>query len=577
MRHDPDRPLDLRLRGAGYRVHVARLGANRYRVGITGGGEEHPAEVQVERFDEHSGRIVVNGQRFRLTSATHGPTHLVEVDGVTHRIGRDEGGVVRSPAPSLVVATPVAAGDEVEAGAPVLVLESMKMETVLRAPFRARIRECQVSVGSQVEAGAPLMRLEPLGRGAPRMPRTQPAGEAVEIDLPGAPPALPPAERAWQSLRDLRDLLLGFDAGPADRERMLAGYLAGRAELGRRAVAGETELLTVFADLSDLSRNRPGSDLAAEPGSAEHSPREYFHSYLRSLDVERAGVPESFQARLSRVLSHYGVTDLARSPELETAVFRIFLAQQRMAGDAAVVSEVLRQWLATAPPAEPLRERAGLALERLIEATQRRLPAVSDLARGVVFRWFAQPLLRRNRARVYAAVRAGPAVPGPQPGRAGPRGARPGDGGQLRAAGAAPRPADPPGRRRSRAAARGADPPLLRQPAAGRRHRARRRRLPDRHRRERRPRRRYPGRRHGRRHRGPPGRARRGRRARRTAASTAASGRDGRGPVRHLGGPAGRGRTRGTARRAAGGKPAGRGNPRGSRGSPSPSPAPAAR
>ncbi len=30
---------------------------------------------------------------------------------------------------------------------------------------------------------------------------------------------------------------------------------------------------------------------------------------------------------------------------------------------------------------------------------------MSDLARGVVFRWFAQPLLRRNRARVYAAVR----------------------------------------------------------------------------------------------------------------------------------------------------------------------------
>ena len=30
---------------------------------------------------------------------------------------------------------------------------------------------------------------------------------------------------------------------------------------------------------------------------------------------------------------------------------------------------------------------------------------MSDLARGVVFRWFAQPLLRRNRARVYAAIR----------------------------------------------------------------------------------------------------------------------------------------------------------------------------
>lgn len=52
-----------------------------------------------------------------------------------------------------------------------------------------------------------------------------------------------------------------------------------------------------------------------------------------------------------------------------------------------------------------MREPAGLALERLIAATQVRFPVVADLARGVVFAWFAQPLLRRNRARVYAEVR----------------------------------------------------------------------------------------------------------------------------------------------------------------------------
>ena len=48
-------------------------------------------------------------------------------------------------------------------------------------------------------------------------------------------------------------------------------------------------------------------------------------------------MPDGFQARLARVLGHYGVTGLDRTPELEAAVFRIFLAQQRMAADAAVV------------------------------------------------------------------------------------------------------------------------------------------------------------------------------------------------------------------------------------------------
>ncbi len=402
--HDPGRPLELKLRGAAYRVSVARMGPRRFQVGISAGADAHQADVELERFDAHSGRIVVNGRRFRLIMATHGPIHLVEVDGVAHRISLDEGGVVRSPAPALVVATPVRAGDEIEGNAPVLVLESMKMETVLRAPFRARIKECLVSVGNQVDAGAPLLRLEPVAAedAAQDSPVSAPA---AEIDLPASPADIPTARQARLFLEDLRGLLLGFDGDAADRDRLLAGWLSARAELGGQPLPGEPELLTVFADLSELSRNRTGNDLEAEPGELVHSPREYFHSYLQSLDVERAGVTTGFQARLKRMLGHYGVVGFDRTPELETAVFRIFLAQQRMTGTAGIVVELLRQWLTSAPPPEPLVEPAGLTLEHLIEATQVRFPAISDLARGVVFRWFAQPLLRRNRARVYAAVR----------------------------------------------------------------------------------------------------------------------------------------------------------------------------
>ncbi|GAA4011135.1 biotin carboxylase N-terminal domain-containing protein [Allokutzneria multivorans] len=402
VQHESGRPLDLKLRGVGYRVSVARVGQNRFRVGISGGGDVHPADIEINRFDAHSGQIVVNGRRFRLISATHGPIHLVEVDGVTHRISRDEGGVVRSPAPALVVATPLAVGDEVDADAPILVLESMKMETVLRAPFRARVRECPVSVGSQVETGAPLMRLEPLTDGDEEE-ETGGAAETVEIDLP-VQAEIPVAERVERGLQDLRSLLLGFDVDPQDRKRVLADYVAARSELDGRPLPGELELFTVFADLVELSRNKPTGELV-EPGSPVHSPREYLHSYLQSLDVERAGLPEGFQDKLKRVLAHYGVAELDRTPELESAVFRIFLAHQRMSTDVAIVSELLRQWLAGSPPAEALRERVGLTLEHLVQATQVRFPAVSDLARGVVFRWFAQPLLRRTRAKVYAAVR----------------------------------------------------------------------------------------------------------------------------------------------------------------------------
>ncbi|GAA3718774.1 biotin carboxylase N-terminal domain-containing protein [Nonomuraea antimicrobica] len=407
VQHKSSRPLDLKLRGVGYRVRVARVGATRFRVGVETGDGPRTADVELDRFDRHTGQITVNGSRYRLLTGAHGPILLVEVDGVAHRVGRDEGGVVRSPAPALVVATPLEVGAEVEAGAPVLVLESMKMETVLRAPFRARLKECAVSVGSQVETGAPLLRLEPLADAAAEAEESTAAG-AVPLDLPIAQATVPAWRRATRGQEDLRGLLLGFDLDPHDERRVLDDYLAARQsviETGHRPLAEEIALIEVFADLTELSRNRPAGDDSGGGDAHVHSPREYFHTYLQSLDVERAGLPKTFQARLAKVLTHYGVAELERSGELESAVFRIFLAQQRASADAAIVATLLRAWLREPPPDEALREPAGLALERLLAATQVRFPVVSDLARGVVYAWFGQPLLRRNRARVYANVR----------------------------------------------------------------------------------------------------------------------------------------------------------------------------
>ncbi|MBX6748416.1 MAG: ATP-grasp domain-containing protein, partial [Micromonosporaceae bacterium] len=418
VQHVSGRPIDLKLRGTTYRVRVAQIGPRRFRIGIenpTGpangsanGGTTVDAEI--ERFDEHTGLLLMNGHRFRLVTDTHGPIHLVEVDGVTHRIGRDEGGVVRSPAPALVVATPVQVGDEVEAGAPVLVLESMKMETVLRAPVTAVVRECLVSVGSQVGAGAPLLRLEPIGAqsaaGAASTGRADgdPTAAGDDLRLPPEPVGRSAQERVARGLADLRSLLLGYDVDPRDEGRLLTDYLAARAELDQRPLEGEVELLQVFADLAELSRNRPaGEETRAD--HRVHSPREYFHIYLQSLDVDRAGLPDAFRARLARVLAHYGVDSFDRTPALEEAVFRIFLAQQRASADSAVIVALLQQWLTEPPPGDGLRQIVGQALEHLIFATQLRFPAVGDLARGVVFRWAAQPMLRRRRAEVYASVR----------------------------------------------------------------------------------------------------------------------------------------------------------------------------
>ena len=175
VQHKVGRAVDLKLRGVVHKVTSCAPGR-------TGSASPSTTTVRstptLERIDEYASRLTVEGDRYRLITATHGPVHLVEVDGATHRVSRDEGGVLRSPAPALVVATPAAVGAEVAAGAPVLVLESMKMETVLPAPFAATVKELLVATGSQVETGAPLVRLEPVaerrgggGRGGRRTGR----------------------------------------------------------------------------------------------------------------------------------------------------------------------------------------------------------------------------------------------------------------------------------------------------------------------------------------------------------------------------------------------------------------------
>ena len=42
-----------------------------------------------------------------------GLRYLVEVDGIAHRVSRDDAGIVRASAPALVVSVAVTEGDEV--------------------------------------------------------------------------------------------------------------------------------------------------------------------------------------------------------------------------------------------------------------------------------------------------------------------------------------------------------------------------------------------------------------------------------------------------------------------------------
>ena len=67
---------------------------------------------------------------------------------------------VTAPMPGKVLAVKVKVGDSVTSGAPVLVLEAMKMENDIVAPKDGKVVAVNVKAGDSVESGAVLVSLE---------------------------------------------------------------------------------------------------------------------------------------------------------------------------------------------------------------------------------------------------------------------------------------------------------------------------------------------------------------------------------------------------------------------------------
>lgn len=75
------------------------------------------------------------------------------------RSSRDARGAVRAPMPGLVLRVEVQVGQQVSAGAGLVVLEAMKMENEIRSPSGGTIKAVLVQPGQAVEKGAPLVEV----------------------------------------------------------------------------------------------------------------------------------------------------------------------------------------------------------------------------------------------------------------------------------------------------------------------------------------------------------------------------------------------------------------------------------
>ena len=384
------RVLALRYRGQLYSMKTQRTGPQGYRIEIDG----LRIEAHMDRLDQFECWLTVFGQRFHVVSVNQGISSRIEVDGASHQVDRDDGGVVHAPAPSVVVSIAVKVGDTVEAGDRLAVLEAMKMETQLVAPFSGRIRKVMAMANVQVDAGAPLLQIEASTDDELTVSQTRVIfGEShVQQRQPEA--------TCIQSLKEIRQIMLGFDLEPTDPRRSLTAWAqtcpAQSDEITRR----EDEILSIFTDICSLFHREP--EVNHRASAEEPSAESHLFAYLRMIETNGEGLPPAFVSALRNALAHYGVCDLDASPELKESLLWICKSHQRMAQQTTPILDILERRLHRARALQfPAGNSFRILLDRMIAMTRELYPSVSELAREVRYRCFDQPAFEAARDRVY--------------------------------------------------------------------------------------------------------------------------------------------------------------------------------
>ena len=148
---------DVPSRLQGFRLNARRES----RVYLDADGKPVEGDVAYELPEMHD--IYFPSERVddAVYASGAGRTHRITVRESrgtnTHHAGD---GAILAPMPGKVIAVEVAAGDIVTKGQKLLVLEAMKMEHALTAPFDGTVAELTVAVGAQVQVEALLVRVE---------------------------------------------------------------------------------------------------------------------------------------------------------------------------------------------------------------------------------------------------------------------------------------------------------------------------------------------------------------------------------------------------------------------------------
>lgn len=157
------RTWDVELEDEGVRVGGVPVSADLRRLPGTSvhhlllDGRSHPV-IAAPGEGPGSWRLHVDGERFDAEVVDERTRAIRAMTGAG--AGPKGPKPVRAPMPGLVVRVEVEAGQDVQAGQGVVIVEAMKMENELKAEADGRVAAVRVSAGEAVEKGAVLVEFQ---------------------------------------------------------------------------------------------------------------------------------------------------------------------------------------------------------------------------------------------------------------------------------------------------------------------------------------------------------------------------------------------------------------------------------
>ena len=132
---------------------------SKYRIRMNG----KTYEMEVELVDEQAQTkykkgISIPSAPFANTQSADSVVRVIGPEAKSHTENTDN--KVKSPMPGTILRVLTQAGEPVEADSPVMILEAMKMENEICAPFAGVIREIFVKEGQTVPAAFELFEME---------------------------------------------------------------------------------------------------------------------------------------------------------------------------------------------------------------------------------------------------------------------------------------------------------------------------------------------------------------------------------------------------------------------------------